>query len=250
MSGTLQKKIYFASDFHLGAPDDASSLVREKKLVAWMDSIKPDCGELFLVGDLFDAWYEYKRVVPRGFTRFLGKISEFTDAGIPVHVFLGNHDMWMFGYLEKECGVKLYPDECIREWNGKKFFIHHGDGIGPGDGWYKFMRAGFRNKFLQWCYSRLHPNFAVRLAQKVSMRGFDKKEQELTWHGDEKELQMLFCKDTLKKTHYDYFVFGHRHIPFDKECGPNSRVINLGDWIVSFTYGVFDGEKMELKSWK
>ncbi|HTL80474.1 MAG TPA: UDP-2,3-diacylglucosamine diphosphatase [Bacteroidia bacterium] len=250
MNGNPSGKIYFASDFHLGAPDHASSVARERKITAWMDSIKPDCAELFLVGDLFDAWFEYKRVVPKGFTRLLGKISEFSDAGIPVHIFSGNHDMWMFGYVEEECGAKLYHAPITREWNGKKFFIGHGDGLGPGDGMYKFMKAGFRNKFLQWCYARLHPNFAVRLAQKISLRGFTKKEGELVYHGDEKELLMQFCKQKLKETHFDYFIFGHRHIPIDKECGPNSRYINLGDWIKPCSYAVFDGEKVELKNFK
>ncbi|MBI3511528.1 MAG: UDP-2,3-diacylglucosamine diphosphatase [Bacteroidetes bacterium] len=247
MSENLKGKIYFASDFHLGAPDHASSLVREKKIVAWMNSIKADCSELFLVGDIFDAWFEYKRVVPKGFVRLMGKIAEFTDAGIPVHVFSGNHDMWMFGYLVDECGVKLYHAPMQREWNGKKFFIGHGDGLGPGDGGYKFMKGGFRNKFLQWCYARLHPNFAVRLAQKISMRGFEKKEKQLKYHGDDKELLMLFCRQKLKTEHFDYFIFGHRHIPLDLECGKNSRYINLGDWIRSESYAAFDGEKVELK---
>lgn len=243
-------KIYFASDFHLGAPDLASSHEREKRIVRWMESIKADCAELFLVGDLFDAWYEYKRVVPKGFVRLLSKIAEFTDAGIPVHVFSGNHDVWMFGYLTDECGAKIYHQPIQREWNGKKFFIGHGDGLGPGEGRYKFMKAGFRNKILQWIYSRFHPNFGLWLANYYSGKGYEKKESQSKYFGDDKEYLMQFCKSTLEKEHYDYFIFGHRHLPLDKEVSKNSRYINLGDWLKYNSYGVFDGKEFELKTFE
>jgi UDP-2,3-diacylglucosamine hydrolase len=241
-------KIYFASDFHLGAPDAAKSLEREKRIIRWMDSIKADCKELFLVGDLFDAWFEYKRVVPKGYVRFLAKLAEFTDSGIPVHVFSGNHDMWMFGYLVDECGVKLYHEPVRREWNGKKFLIGHGDGLGPGDRRYKFIKGLFRNPFAQWFYARFHPNFGMATAKYFSDKGFDKKDSHFEYGGDDKEFLMQYSKSVLAKEHIDYFVFGHRHLPIDKEAGKNSRYINLGDWIKYNTYGVFDGEKMELKT--
>ena len=242
-----QGKIYFASDFHLGAPDHATSVEREKRIVRWMNTIQGDCNELFLVGDIFDAWFEYKRVVPKGFVRLLAKIAEFTDAGIQVHVFSGNHDVWLFGYLSDECGVKIYHDPIERVWNNKKFYIGHGDGLGSGEGMYKFMKAGFRNKILQWIYSRFHPNFGLWLANYFSGKGYEKKENQNTYNGDEKEYQMQFCKSTLKKTHYDYFVFGHRHLPIDKEAGLNSRYINLGNWLKYNSYAVYDGVKLELK---
>ena len=250
MEEPSRKKIYFASDFHLGAPDLAASHERERRIVRWMDSIKKDCGELFLVGDLFDAWFEYKQVVPKGFTRLLGKISEFTDAKIPVHIFSGNHDVWMFGYLEDECGAKVYHEPIHREWNGKKFIIGHGDGLGPGEGWYKFMKGGFRNKILQWMYSRFHPNLGLWFAKSISGKGYQKKDDQLKYKGDEKEFLVLYCKSVLEKEHIDYFIFGHRHLPIDKEVGKNSRYINLGDWILNNTYGEFDGEKMALKIFK
>ncbi|MCX6312584.1 MAG: UDP-2,3-diacylglucosamine diphosphatase [Bacteroidetes bacterium] len=243
-------KIYFASDFHLGAPDLASSHAREKRIVRWMDSIKDDCDELFLVGDLFDAWYEYKRVVPKGFVRLLSKIAEFTDAGIPVHVFSGNHDVWMFGYLADECGAKIYHEPLRREWHGKKFLIAHGDGLGPGEGRYKFMKAGFRNKILQWIYSRFHPNFGLGLANYFSAKGYDKKESQNKYYGDDKEYLMQYCRTTLEKEQIDYFVFGHRHLPLDKEVSSTARYINLGDWLKYNSYGVFDGEKLELKTFE
>lgn len=212
----------------------------------WLDMVKADAAEIFLVGDLFDAWFEYKRAVPKGFVRLLAKIAEITEAGIPVHVFTGNHDMWMFGYLEDECGAKLYRDPIVREWNGKKFFIGHGDGLGPGDRKYKFIKAVFRNKVCQWFYARLHPNFGIWLADYFSRQGLKKKKGEPVYHGDDKEFLVLFCKDTLKTTHYDYFIFGHRHIMLNKEVGPNSRYINLGDWIRYNSYAVFDGNEVKL----
>lgn len=246
----LKGKIYFASDFHLGIPDAASSLEREKRIVRWLSEAEKDAAEIFLVGDLFDAWFEYKRAVPKGFIRLLGKIAEITDKGIPVHVFTGNHDMWMFGYLEKECGVKLYHAPIEREWNGKKFFIGHGDGLGPGDHGYKFIKKVFRNPAAQWFYARLHPNFGLWLADFFSRKGYDKKDAERDYHGDDKEFLMVFCKEYLAKRYADYFIFGHRHLPLDKKVGEKSRYINLGDWIVYYTYAVFDGNDLKLLEYK
>lgn len=243
-------KIYFASDFHLGIPDRASSLAREKRIVRWLEEIEQDAEEVFLVGDLFDAWFEYKRAVPKGFVRLLGKIAAITDKGIPVHVFSGNHDMWMFGYLEEECGVKIHHAPVEREWYGKKFFIGHGDGLGPGDHGYKFIKKVFRNKFSQWLYARFHPNFGLWLADTVSRMGLDKKEDQQKYHGDDREFLVLFCKEYVKHHKIDYFVFGHRHLPLDMKIDDTARYVNLGDWISYNTYAVFDGQSMELKEYK
>jgi len=240
------KKIYFASDFHLGLGTSEESRQREHRIVSWMDSIKNETEELFLVGDLFDVWFEYKRVVPKGFVRLLAKIGEFTDAGIPVHVFTGNHDMWMFGYLEKEFGAKLYRDPITREFNGKTFFIGHGDGLGPGDKGYKFIKKVFRNKFSQWLYARFHPNFGIWLATYFSEKGYKKKHTENKYMGDEKEFLVQFCTDYLKNHKVDYFVFGHRHLPIDKPIN-GAHYINLGDWITYNSFAVFDGSNLELK---
>ena len=249
MSST-QGKIYFASDFHLGIPDRKSSLEREKRIVRWLNEAEKDAAEIFLVGDLFDAWFEYKRAVPKGFVRLLGKIAEITDKGIPVHVFTGNHDMWMFGYLEEECGVKIYHAPVEREWNGKKFYIGHGDGLGPGDHGYKFIKKVFRSPFSQWLYARFHPNFGLWLADYVSRKGLDKKEDQKKYHGDDKEFLYRFCVEYLRHKHADYFVFGHRHLPLDKPVGEKARYINLGDWISYNTYAVFDGTALQLKEYK
>lgn len=250
MTETRSGKIYFASDFHLGIPDRVSSLAREKRIIRWLNSIEHDAEEVFLVGDLFDAWFEYKRVVPKGFVRLLARIADFTDKGIPVHVFTGNHDMWMFGYLEEECGVKLYRQPLHISLKGKKFIIGHGDGLGPGDHKYKFIKRVFRSRVLQWLYARIHPNTGIGLADFFSRRGYDKKEDERLWLGDDKEYLMQYCRSELQKAHTDYFVFGHRHLPVDKEAGPNSRYINLGDWLRYNTYAVFDGSTLELKTFE
>ncbi len=243
------KKIYFASDFHLGVNGVHSSIEREKRIVKWLNEIEKDAAEIFLVGDLFDFWFEYKRAVPKGFVRLLGKIAELTDKGIPVHVFIGNHDMWMFDYLPAELGVKMYREPIEREWNGKKFFIGHGDGLGPGDKGYKFIKKIFRNRFCQWCFARLHPNFGIGLANYFSRRSRKKTKHENVFLGNEKEFLVQFILDKEKTKHFDFYIFGHRHLPIEKELG-KTKYINLGDWIEFYTYGVFDGVKTELKKWE
>ncbi|MFT6500847.1 MAG: UDP-2,3-diacylglucosamine hydrolase [Crocinitomicaceae bacterium] len=245
------KKIYFASDFHLGAPDYESSLVREKKIVSWLNHIEKDAAEIFLVGDIFDFWFEYKRAIPRGFARLQGKIADLTDKGIPVHVFTGNHDMWIFDYLPKELGVKLYREPIEREFFGKKYFIGHGDGLGPGDKGYKFLKKVFANKFCQWCFARLHPNFGIWLADRSSKTSRAKSgDTDEKYHGDENEWLFQFCLDTLKTTHYDNFIFGHRHLPIEKKVGENSTYYNLGEWINYCTYMVVDEDSISLETWK
>lgn len=251
-----EKKIYFASDFHLGVPDYASSLEREKKIVRWMDSIRNDCEELYLLGDVFDFWFEYKTVVPRGFVRLLGKIAEFTDAGIPVHYFTGNHDMWTFDYLTKELNVKLYREPIEAEYNGRKFYIGHGDGLGPGDYGYKFIKKVFASPLCQWLFARLHPNLGVGIANYFSGKSrIATGTTDEIYHGDEKEWLVIHAKALLEKKHYTYFVFGHRHLPLDISLTggvgeKSSRYINLGDWVKYFTYAVFDGNDLELKKYE
>lgn len=251
MSKIQGNKIYFASDFHLGAPNHKASRAREDKIVAWMDSIKADCRELYLVGDLFDFWFEYKKAIPKGFVRLQGKIAEFTDSGIPVTVFTGNHDMWMFDYLPKELGVELYRKPIRKTFNGKEFLIGHGDGLGPGDHGYKFIKKVFANRLSQWLFARLHPNFGIGLADywsgksRNANRGEDEK-----FLGEENEWLAIYCKEYLKKEHIDYFIFGHRHLPLDLKIGNNSRYVNLGEWMNYQSYAVFDDEKLKLKEWK
>ncbi len=242
------KKIYFASDFHLGAPNEEISLKREKLLVKWLDEIKTDAEVIYLVGDLFDFWFEYDTAVPRGFTRFLGKLAELSDAGIPIHIFTGNHDMWMFGYLEKELNITLHREPINREYTGKKFFIGHGDGLGPGDHGFKVIKKVFANKMSQWMFAKLHPDWGIKLAQFWSGKSRGNNEDE-KYLGEDGEWLVQFAKEKLKTEHYDYFIFGHRHLPLYMDVGNDSFYINLGDWISHNTYAVFDGEKLELKKY-
>lgn len=247
MTEQSDKKIYFASDFHLGAPNYESSLIREKKIVSWLTSIEKDAAEIFLVGDIFDFWFEYKRAIPRGFVRLQGKIAELTDKGIPIHVFTGNHDMWIFDYLPKELGIQLYREPIERTFFGKRYFIGHGDGLGPGDKGYKFIKKVFANKFCQWCFARLHPNFGIWLAEKSSKTSRAKTgNADEKFHGEEGEWLIHFCKETLQKEHYDYFVFGHRHLPLEIELD-DSKYFNLGEWINYCTYLEVSSKGVELK---
>lgn len=242
------KKIYFASDLHLGVPDYKSSLKREKHFVRWLEMARQDAAEIFIVGDLFDFWFEYKEAVPKGYVRVLGKIAEITDGGIPVRMFTGNHDMWIFDYLPKETGVELYRNPATFKYNGKKFFVGHGDGLGPGDNGYKLIKKIFSNSFLQWAFARLHPNFGIWLANFFSRSSRVKTgKSDAQYLGDDKEWLAIFSREILQKEYYDYFIFGHRHLPIDLALEKGSRYINLGDWIQYFTYGVYDGEKLALK---
>jgi UDP-2,3-diacylglucosamine hydrolase len=241
------KKIYFLSDFHLGAPDHASSLEREKIIVRFLDEIKNDASEVFLVGDMFDFWYEYSRVVPKGYVRLLGKLAELSDAGIQLHFFVGNHDMWMKGYFQKELNMPVYFEPKEFERNGQKFLIGHGDGLGPGDHGYKRLKKIFRNPVCQWLFGILPPVIGVGIADYMSKRSRQQTTEE-KFLGEEKEWLLIYCKETLQKSFYNYFIFGHRHLAIDYRLSEASRYINLGDWIRYFTYAVFDGEKLELKS--
>ena len=245
------KKIYFASDFHLGVPTHENSLKREKAVCRWLDSIKGDAAEIFLVGDLFDFWYEYKYTIPKGTVRLIGKIAEITDSGIPVHFFVGNHDLWMKDYFIEELNVEIHHQPITRVFNGKTFYIGHGDGLGPGDNWYKLLRRIFASPICQWLYSRLHPNLAFYIAKRSS-----KRSRVITGDSDEKflgaenEWLYLYSRDYLKEHKVDYFIFGHRHLPLDLDIEGKARYINLGEWIQYNTYAVFDGELLALKKFE
>ena len=242
------KKIYFLSDFHLGAPDYATSLVREKRIVAFLDEIKNNASHIFILGDLFDFWYEYKKVVPKGFVRILGKLAELVDNGIIIKFFVGNHDMWMNGYFEKELGIEVFYEPQEFEFSEKRFLIGHGDGLGPGDHRYKFIKKIFRNKFSQKVFGALHPAAGIGLADYMSRKSrvaTGKTDEQFL--GEDKEWLIIFCKKMLEKKHYDFFLFGHRHFPIDYKLSDTSRYINLGDWIKYNSFVVFDGTNTELK---
>jgi len=250
MQISSSKKIYFLSDFHLGAPDRAASLLREKRIIQFLEEVKKDAALIFIVGDLFDFWYEYRTVVPKGYTRILGKLAEITDSGIQIYFFVGNHDMWMSGYFEEELNIPVYHEPKEFEWNRKKFLIGHGDGLGPGDNGYKLIKKIFRNKFCQWLFGILPPAFGVGLANYFSRKSRAATGQtDERFLGEENEWLISYCKEVLQKQYFDYLVFGHRHLPIDFTLKGGSRYINLGDWIHYCTYAVFDGENLLLKSW-
>lgn len=234
------KKIYFASDQHLGAPTHEASLPREKKFVAWLDTVKKDAEVIFLLGDLFDFWFEYKTVVPKGFVRVLGKLAEIRDAGIPIYFFVGNHDLWMRDYFEKELNIPVFHNPQEFEINGKSFLIGHGDGLGPGDKGYKRMKKVFTFPFFKWLFRWLHPDWGVKLGQYMSVKNkLISGDEDATFLGEENEWLVQYSKRKLESKHYDFFIFGHRHLPLEIDLQENSKYINLGDWIHYFTYGEF-----------
>jgi UDP-2,3-diacylglucosamine hydrolase len=244
----LSKSIYFLSDFHLGTPNEAESLVREKKIITFLESIENDTEEIFLMGDVFDFWYEYKTAVPKGFVRLMGKIASLTDRGIKIHYFIGNHDMWTFGYLESELGVILHKEPILIERNGKTLLIGHGDGLGPGDQKYKMLKKIFRFPFFQMLFGWIHPDLGIGIAQfwsRSSRYGTKKKEEFVA---KEKEWLYIYCKEELlKNPKIDYFIFGHRHLALDLKIeDSNARYINLGDWINYFTYAKLDQNDLKL----
>jgi len=248
---TPNSKIYFASDFHLGVPDHDTSLIREKLIVKWLDEIKHDAHEIYLMGDVFDFWFEYRHTAPKGFIRLLGKIAEITDSGIPVTLFTGNHDMWMFDYLPKEIGITIHREPITRTYNGKKFYLAHGDGLGPGDWGYKFIKKVFANKFCQWLFARLHPNFGMGMARYWSHKSrVSNNDAEEKFEGIDKEWLAIYSKEVLQKEHFDFFIYGHRHLPLDIQLNPDSKYVNLGEWVNHNTYAVFDGINLELKYFK
>ena len=255
MSETGKIKLYFASDFHLGIPDYSSSLMREKKLVHWLEKVSKDATEIFLMGDIFDFWFEYKTVVPKGYTRLLGKIAELTDSGLPVHLFRGNHDVWAFNYLEKELNIQLHREAVIREFEGKKLYLVHGDGMGPGDSGYKFLKKVFEFKPNQFLFRWLHPDIGARMglyfSKKSRLANISKEGKKDNSFGKEGEMLYQFAKQkTIQLPDVDYFIFGHRHIPMQIKVSEKAEMIILGDWISHFSYGVFEEGKMRLEFWK
>ncbi|HEY4324615.1 MAG TPA: UDP-2,3-diacylglucosamine diphosphatase [Mucilaginibacter sp.] len=242
-----RNKLYFASDFHLGTGTYAQCREREARLVRWLDQIKVDAAEVFLMGDVFDFWFEYKTVVPKGYIRFLGKLAELADAGIKLYLFKGNHDMWMFDYFEKELGATIISDELEIERNGKKFYLHHGDGLGSGDNFYKILKNFFRSEFCQWLFARIHPNLGVGIANYWSRHSRISNQKKENPKPGEQEWLVVFCRQLLKTHFYDYLVFGHRHLPLNIPLNEKSTYVNLGEWVNYNSYAVFDGDTLSLQ---
>lgn len=247
------KKIFFASDFHLGVPTDEISLEREKRIVRWLDSIKSQAHSIYLMGDIFDFWFEYKHAIPKGFIRLQGKLAELTDNGIPVIFFTGNHDMWMFDYFPKELNIPVYKDVLEVNVNGQKIQLGHGDGLGPGDGAYKLLKKYvFNNPFCHWLFAHLHPNLGIGLAHRWSRKSriSNMKKEEEKFKGQEYEYLYSYCTEIEKTQHHDFYIFGHRHLPLDLKVNETSRYINLGEWVHFNTYAEYDGKEVYLKTFE
>ncbi len=242
------KKIFFASDFHLGVPDGDSSAQRERDIIAWLESIRHEAHSIYLLGDLFDFWFEYKYTIPKGYIRLQGKLAELRDAGIPIVFFTGNHDMWMFDYFPKELGIPIYRENQLLEVGDHRLLVGHGDGLGPGDHTYKFIKRIFNSKACQWLFARLHPNLGIAIANawsKNSRIGNMKKEEK--FKGEDGEFLWVYCRELEKKQHHDFYIFGHRHLPLDLKVSESSRYVNLGEWVNFNSYAVYDGTNVELK---
>lgn len=246
------KNVYFLSDAHLGSLAIKHSRTQERRLVRFLDYIKNKAAAVYLLGDMFDFWYEYKYVVPKGYTRFLGKISELTDMGVEVHFFTGNHDIWAYDYLEKECGVILHKKPITTEIYGKVFFLAHGDGLGDRDAQFKVLRKIFHNGTCQRLFSMLHPrwgvSFGLNWAKHSRMKRADGKEPP--YMGEKNEPLIRYTKQYMQThTNIDFFIYGHRHIELDLMLSRKTRLMIIGDWISQFTYAVFDGEHMFLEEY-
>jgi UDP-2,3-diacylglucosamine hydrolase len=240
-------KIYFASDFHLGVDAAHSSAEREKLIISWLDKIKEDASELYLVGDIFDFWFGYSTVIPKGYIRFFGKLAELRDEGLPIYFFTGNHDMWMFSYFPEELGIPIYRNNIEIERNGKKFLIGHGDGLGPGDYGYKFIKKVFANKINQFLFKWFHPDLGIRIAEFWSGKSRESVKNQ-TFLGPNEEWLIQYCNKKIETESFDYLIFGHRHLPIDfKLKNDSSRYINLGDWLHHYSYAVFDGEDLTVQ---
>ena len=244
------KKIYFLSDFHLGAPNETESRKREERLVRFLNHAKQDAAAFFIVGDIFDFWFEYKSVVPKGFVRILGCLAQISDAGIPLHIFTGNHDLWMNDYLSKELNATIYFEPQLFQLGEKQFYIGHGDGLGPGDYGYKRLKKIFTSPICQWIFRWCHPDVGIRIANFFSAKSRAKTgSSDEIFLGEDKEWLIIYTKQKATEMKVDYFVFGHRHFAIDYEIDANTHYINLGDWIKLNTYGVYDGNSMELLKW-
>lgn len=245
------KPIFFASDQHFGAPTYEASKVREAAFLEWLDYIEDKAGALFLLGDLFDFWFEYKKVVPRGFVRTLGKLASLADRGLPIYYFVGNHDLWMTDYFEKELGITVFhkPQDFIL--NGKKYLIGHGDGLGPNDHGYKRMKKVFTNPFLKFLFRWVHPDIGVRLGQYLSTQNkLISSDEDIRFLGDDQEWLAQYCRRKLEQKHRDFFLFGHRHLPLEIALSQKATYINTGDWITHFTYVELVDTTPSLKTWK
>jgi len=245
------KKAFFTSDWHLGWPDWEKSLEREKQIVKWLDTIEPEAGALFLLGDIFDFWFDYRHAAPRHFVRVLGKLASMHDAGIPIYYFYGNHDMWHRDYLSREAGFHIIPDAADIRLNNLKIYAAHGDGLGPGDKKFKAVKYVFRHPVAQWLYRWIHPDIGIPLALYFSRLSRNHTPENITrFMGPEKEHLILHSKSVLQNEFYNYFIYGHRHHVVEFPLSDKTVYFNIGDWIKLFTFAVSDGKSVRLEKFK
>ncbi|MEN2281538.1 UDP-2,3-diacylglucosamine diphosphatase [Algoriphagus sp. SE2] len=245
------KKLFFASDFHLGAPNASTSKERERKINRWLDSIQDNAAAIFFVGDIFDFWFEYGKVIPKGFIPFISKISQLRDKKIPIYFFTGNHDLWMKDYFTQELGIPVYYDPIELTVGNKKILVGHGDGLGPGDNSYKFLKKVFVHPLSQWLFKWLHPDIGIKIAHAWSghsrITNIEKDENRFLGDG---EWLWTYCKEVEEKKHHDFYIFGHRHLPLELKVGDSSVYYNLGEWVSQYTYLEFDGAEALLKTFE
>ena len=241
------QRVYFASDFHLGVPDEATSRARELKIIRWLEMARRDAAAIYLLGDVFDFWFEYRHAIPKGFTRLKGKLAEIADAGVPVTIFTGNHDMWLFDYFPRELGIPVVRRPVSVLLGAHRFVLGHGDGLGPKDHTYKLLKRVFASGLAQWLFARLHPNFGIGLANFWSRRSrlAGTKTEEVFLGEDEWLLQ--YCRAVQTKQPHDFYVFGHRHLPLDVAVDERARYVNLGEWVNFCSYAVYDGQHLRLE---
>ncbi len=244
-------RIYFASDFHLGVDAKLSSIEREKLICQWLDEVSIDASQIWIVGDLFDFWFEYNRAVPKGFLKLFSKLIILKEKGIDIQIFTGNHDLWMHDYFTKELGIPVHKDRIQVELIGKKFFIAHGDGLGPGDTGYKIMKKIFTNAFSKFLYRWLHPDLGIPLANFFSGKSRNSQVMLKEYLGSEREWLCQYVERKSETNDFDYYIFGHRHLPIDYELkNQKSRYINLGDWLIHQSYAVYDGIELKVCFYK
>lgn len=244
------KKVFFASDFHLGVDARLTSRERELQIIRWLDDVTPQASAIYLLGDIFEFWHEYKTVVPKGYTRLLGKLAEMRDGGLPITAFTGNHDLWMFGYFEQELGIPVEKKPIQVEINGLKFMLGHGDGLGPNDTGYKRMKKIFTNPFCQWCFGWIHPTVGMHLAHYSSGQSrAATPPEERGWLGDDREWLVQYANRKIDQgLDIDFFIFGHRHLPIDWMLkNGKSRYINLGEWMHANSFGVLEDRHFSLR---
>ena len=240
-----KNKIYFASDFHLGSPNIKQSHKREKLIVKWLHEISKDAKAIYLIGDVFDFWYEYKYVVPKGSVRLLGTLANLVDNGIEIHFLKGNHDLWMKEYLNREIGIIIHDKNIVINEQGKKILLAHGDGLGDGDIFYKFLKKIFTSTFCQWIFTRLHPNLSFKIAHTWSKKSRNKENPNLN-----KKNLLEYCQKQQKIKPVNYYIFGHIHHPLLLEIDKDAKYINTGDWIKHYTYAVLNNKKITLEKYQ